>query len=365
MTGLEQRPRVETNILSGRLHEAVVLYEYGESASGYVKSQLLSKAFEAIGLSALTITERPVDDMGRVIDFDGRPMVEKTQAALDKDLPDFERSRRESEDQTASLLDELKFGQTLIEDSMHPEVADALAVAWGYNPNDRFMMKRLYRRTQDSLVLYNFNIRHGMGPSGINRHMGSGDETIEQVISEYDDWAERKTGIPHFLGEIWTGEAKDYGEIERRRLLAEQKADRHLEHFKNLLKDIGGALIGGEIDDFEASRLQRRYERGFHTLLLVELNPERARLELSEEDYLLMQELLRQEPVAGFGAAYDVAERNRLIFIACGDATMAEEMNQEWYGSHKTIGRCVNCKEGPKEVGEKSWCQSCIKGHCG
>lgn len=365
MTGLEQRPRVETNIQPGKLHEALVLCEFGEQASVYVRAQLLSKAFEAIGLSALTVVERPVDGRGRVIDFDGRPMIEKTRAALDQNLPDFERDRREADEVTAHFVDKLKPGETLVEDSKHPDVVNELADMWGYHSGDRFLMKRLYQRTEDSLILYNYNIRHGMGLEGITRRAGSGLETIEGLLEDYDKQVEETTGIPHFLGEIWVGGNKDYGEVQRRRELAESKAERHLSHFQELLLGVGRAYVAGDIDETEAKELQRQYERGFHTLLLVELNPERAKLELSDLDYELMRLLTMADPELSFGGAYGVAERNKLTFIACGDATRAFESENAWHGGEIKIGRCINCNEGPKEVGVESWCRDCIKGHCG
>lgn len=49
--------------------------------------------------------------------------------------------------------------------------------------------------------------------------------------------------------------------------------------------------------------------------------------------------------------------------LGYGDNDQNHE-KQEWYGKHKKKGTCVNCKEDG-EVGEKSWCRSCIKGHCG
>lgn len=38
---------------------------------------------------------------------------------------------------------------------------------------------------------------------------------------------------------------------------------------------------------------------------------------------------------------------------------------QEWYGRFKKIGTCVNCEDSGIEVGEASWCEECIVGHCG
>lgn len=50
-----------------------------------------------------------------------------------------------------------------------------------------------------------------------------------------------------------------------------------------------------------------------------------------------------------------------------GEVDSDEESTQElsWHGGKIYIGKCVNCKEGPKKVGVKSWCEDCIGGHCG
>lgn len=88
-----------------------------------------------------------------------------------------------------------------------------------------------------------------------------------------------------------------------------------------------------------------------------------------------------QRMLGGFGA--DGARNNR-TYSACGlaispgdndplsklmginnqDVFGGVDAKQEWYGKHKKQGTCVNCKEDT-EVGERSWCKSCIKGHCG
>ncbi len=92
---------------------------------------------------------------------------------------------------------------------------------------------------------------------------------------------------------------------------------------------------------------------------------------------LNMQEF--QHVLSRFGAFG--AENNR-TYSACGLAislgfedsqTNLQEayggidsthQKQEWYGRFKKSGTCVNCHKDT-EVGEKSWCKSCIKGHCG
>lgn len=84
-----------------------------------------------------------------------------------------------------------------------------------------------------------------------------------------------------------------------------------------------------------------------------------------------------QHMLGGFGG--DGARSGRAVFacglsIAPGEGSFngdpqkaygGADSKQEWYGRFKTTGTCVNCHEGPKEVGEKSWCHDCIKGHCG
>jgi hypothetical protein len=45
--------------------------------------------------------------------------------------------------------------------------------------------------------------------------------------------------------------------------------------------------------------------------------------------------------------------------------TLVEKLKNSWHGGLIKKGTCVNCKEGPKPVGVKSWCQGCISGHCG
>ncbi len=76
--------------------------------------------------------------------------------------------------------------------------------------------------------------------------------------------------------------------------------------------------------------------------------------------------------------AADGAANNR-VYSACGlsislgdgrngsvqEAFSGVDGKQEWFGRYKMKGTCVNCNEGPKDVGEKSWCRDCIKGHCG
>jgi hypothetical protein len=50
-----------------------------------------------------------------------------------------------------------------------------------------------------------------------------------------------------------------------------------------------------------------------------------------------------------------------------GELDSEEESTEEfsWHGGKISIGKCVNCNEGPKKVGVKSWCEECIGGHCG
>jgi hypothetical protein len=349
----------ETNT---ELHEARALVEYGEAALPYARAQFLTKGFEAVGLPSLSVCDRRIDAAGRVVDFDGRLMREKTEAALGVPVAPFDHTRRQIEHRVQLLmLDTMQPGQKLIERSKHPKVAPGLAARHGYSPVDEWLMVRLYHRTEDSLILHNYTIPHGLGPEGITHQSAEADTTIESLLLDYDQMAEAATGRPHFLGEVWTGGERDYGVIELRRREAEAAVERYLAHYARSLEYLGRAERSGWMSEVQAAAYKRRLERGFHTILLVELNPDRAREEIIPEDYAWMQFLLRFAPEEAFEAAYEVAERNRLIFIACGELSGPEQ----WYGAYKTIGTCVNCKEGPQWVGEKGWCQACISGHCG
>lgn len=84
-----------------------------------------------------------------------------------------------------------------------------------------------------------------------------------------------------------------------------------------------------------------------------------------------MQAVLHQAAIDG--------AREGSIFYACGGAMKAAENDYDaagysgnkskeelsWHGGKIKSGTCVNCEEGPKDVGVESWCEGCIKGHCG
>jgi hypothetical protein len=50
-----------------------------------------------------------------------------------------------------------------------------------------------------------------------------------------------------------------------------------------------------------------------------------------------------------------------------GELESEEESTEEfsWHGGKISVGKCVNCEEEPKQVGVKSWCEDCIRDHCG
>mgnify|MGYP000937260397 CR=1 FL=1 len=78
----------------------------------------------------------------------------------------------------------------------------------------------------------------------------------------------------------------------------------------------------------------------------------------------------RYEKMIGCGGSVSIltemlsgASTEELTTIGFGDSKTKEELS--WHGGRIKKGTCVNCKEGPKDVGVKSWCKGCIKGHCG
>ncbi len=331
-----------------RLHEAQVLVEHGEAAEAYVRSQVMTKAFEAIGLPHLSVWERNVDETGVVIDFDGRPMHEKTWAALQIPVADFESQRRLIEHHTqVEVLDRMQPGEMLAEDSKHPDVDDHLAAAHGYHPELRYLMKRLYCRTDRKLILYNFNVPHGNGAEGINQRRVSPETTIGGLLAEDDP-------------------DTDYSEIEVARLWLELEARVYIDDFVEVVRDVGEQLQLGLLDPDRAGDLLDEYERGLLTLLLVKFNPDRAANLISADDLVWAESLLEFSVDETLLAAAEISNRNQLDWIACGGllASILGE-RQEWYGAFKKTGNCVNCGDGPKDVGEKGWCRPCISGHCG
>ncbi len=65
----------------------------------------------------------------------------------------------------------------------------------------------------------------------------------------------------------------------------------------------------------------------------------------------------------GCGATLKMSSEASLAIMGYGDTDKKYD-KQDWYGAYKKKGVCVNCKVSG-EVGEKSWCKGCIKGHCG
>lgn len=78
--------------------------------------------------------------------------------------------------------------------------------------------------------------------------------------------------------------------------------------------------------------------------------------------------------------AYLEFSRRHETMIGCGGAISFEDMPADavfdsifgkksevlsWHGGKIKKAKCVNCKEGPKDVGVESWCHDCISGHCG
>lgn len=345
-----------------RLHEAEVLAEYGEIAELYARSQFLTKAFEAIGLPTLSVWERAVDENGRVIDFDGRPMYQKTLAALGVRVApfDFERRLVEHENQV-EVLDKLQPGEAIAEDSWHPNVDDELAAIHGYHPEFRYLMKRLYIRTENSLLLYNYAIPQGMGGEGITHHGVDGSTTIEDLLRGYDTEAEAKTGLPYFLGELWDGRERDYSNIERQRRELEDEASPYLDVIVELAREIGLELKKGTITAEAGLAEFEQYERGFMTLMLVKFNPDRADSLITDEDLAWAQQLLQFDARDIILAAADIANRNQLDFIACGSLLAAILGGGNLLGGDMKCVTCPGCKKVVDAISTptKIQCPSC------
>lgn len=366
---------IETDTLPelspGRLHDAEALAIYGERAEAYVRGQVMTKAFEAIGLSSLSVSYRDVDPDGTVIDFDGRPMRCKLAAACGTEgLPEFEIARRQTELANLQLIEQWLAagrpgGSAVLEISPHPNVPDRLAAITGYHPVDRFVMQRRYSLENNQLVLRNFN-KAGSNPGQLLRQHHHFGGTLPPDSTELDILANPlpiSVSLEEVLG-VYDPDG-DYGHIEAERLRLERAAADSVNTFMIIAANIGQRCRDSLLPSSVAETELEKYERGLMTLLMVKLNPERARFELSDEDFQWMQLLLDFDPGDTILVASRVADRNQLMFIACGGVSMAERLGQnEWHGGQVKYGKCANCHQ-TREVGVASWCRVCIKGHCG
>lgn len=192
---------------------------------------------------------------------------------------------------------------------------------------------------------------------------------LEDIAYLFDNALTRKTGQYHLAGRVVPTEpiTDDYSILEKRRKVWEQCSQPFIQHVMWMARELAHSGLPGD----EILEMMAEVKYATKVALLVLAEPERARAKLDPLSYQLATTLIEEiesgrstigESMGIFGG---IGNMNGVTFYYCGGKDGPELEAQEWYGAYKTIGRCVNCHEGPKEVGEKSWCRDCITGHCG
>lgn len=112
-----------------------------------------------------------------------------------------------------------------------------------------------------------------------------------------------------------------------------------------------------------AATVSARFDnRSNYPVYQTSVRVDNIRLAIEMENYARLA--IRQgKAFNGCGGTLLADQDNQMSRLGYGDQDKTVE-KQEWYGKYKKTGTCVNCKE-KTQVGEKSWCRSCIKGHCG
>lgn len=352
--------------MNNNLHEVDALVEYGSEAENYVRSQIMTKAYEAIGLSSLTVCYRKINSDGETIEFDGVPTREKMLNAISSDLPDFERRRRLVEYRNHNQICKILWEnpeKSVVELSGHPDVSDSLARSQGYNPEFRYLMIRHYSRSGDALVLRNFNVLNLEESKLHNLYKNLGGVNVEKPSVE--EILSNPLVVESSIDEVLSiyDRTNDYSNLEENRFITELLALPLIDRYVEFLQEIGAVRDSGLISEQESGALIEKMEKGLMTLLLVKLKPDRANSLISDTDIKILENLLDYNSSAQFFKASNIANENMLDFIACG-GPLNSLLNSSWHGGTEKLGKCVNCDK-KTTVGVEDWCEVCIRGHCG
>lgn len=249
-----------------------------------------------------------------------------------------------------------------------PELMDATQDVGGYSVTRKQTMMRVISRRKDGLItmvsqsldgsnrraletIYDFMgepVKYGeLLGQRIKRDL---DETFQNdltnvLIRVYDSSLSTQHG-----GEWYAGR---------------QPADkRNTYDFVNAQKDLISVFLAGSQDE----------EAQFNLAAAMEARFEGNAITAKRENLSYISVVVEME-IAGRNA-----QAANKMYSGCGASigkkTAEEELAElgfgnkskeelSWHGGKIKKGKCVNCNEGPKEVGVKDWCKDCISGHCG
>ncbi len=171
----------------------------------------------------------------------------------------------------------------------------------------------------------------------------------DELTREHDRTLERKFGGRFFAGRTPADMDNTYQFVRQQ--------DDLLDVF---MKDTNDNNLLGLIAALDNRWKIRKSDQG---LLLKTENFVVTRIGMSPEvEMHHMRQLAIQLGKIYSGCGLTITAENELEALGFGGK---KPEKQKWYGAYKKVGTCVNCEEEDIEVGEQSWCQLCISGHCG
>lgn len=288
--------------------------------------------------------------------------------------------------QIGFALEELKPGQVLNWNSPFAEEESQLygkrfMLDCGLQPERR--MGFIYRAQRDadgSVTLESHTVDNSDtdGFAAVEQLLENDPEAnITSQIEAYDDAMLKKHGREYEAGRL---KGKDDG-INAYNFIETNK--QYVDYYMDEITALAKSQLEGE--SLKTAKKDLTY--GFWASLKELLNEQRPAPDNTafyNPNPIQHQDLSRNQIAFRVSQAYTRASERGEVMAGCGGSVSVKSLSEmepddaldsvfgvdkkkelSWHGGRIKKGRCVNCHEGPKDVGVKNWCKNCISGHCG
>lgn len=289
--------------------------------------------------------------------------------------------------QVGESIQNLKSGEATSWQSVFPEkerqmYGDEFMTECGLQPKRK--MGFIYRaeRNQNGSITLEAHTIDNSDPDAFNAVeqllRDNPQANIESQLEAYDDAMFLKTGKVHKAGRL---EDSSQNNDEAYEFVKQNTA--LIEYYFEKIKWLAESSLTGN----ELRQRKERLTYGVWARIKELLNEEQPQMATVTDDLYGYSPLAAQPELLAsqIDRAYHRASLRNEVMAGCGgsvkglsfDGLSPEEVfdsiftdvekkkELSWHGGHVKRGTCVNCHEGPKDVGVKSWCKDCISGHCG